>query len=146
VTPELLFTVANAAPLPIWAAWVLAPRSRLARALADSLWPWALLGAFYVAILAVSMTSGPRDGSFSSLAGVMAMFRSPWTVLAGWIHYIAFDLFVARWMMRDAPEAGYWLSPILLLTLMLGPAGLLVYLALRPWLRGRKRGSGAPAT
>ena len=69
--------------------------------------------------------------SFSSLAGVMAGFDGEWTTLAGWTHYLCFDLFVARWIVRDAPDAGYKLSPILVLTLMFGPVGLLVYSALR---------------
>jgi hypothetical protein len=33
--------------------------------------------------------------------------------------------------MNDAPDAGYWLTPILFLTLMFGPVGLLCYLAVR---------------
>jgi len=66
---------------------------------------------------------------------VMKLFASPWVALAGWVHYLCFDLFVARWMLHDAPDAGYRLSPILCLTLLFGPAGLLCYLALRSWLQ-----------
>jgi len=55
--------------------------------------------------------------------------------LAGWQHYLCFDAFVARWMVNDAPDAGYKLSPVLLLTLFFGPCGMLLYLALRPVLR-----------
>jgi hypothetical protein len=61
----------------------------------------------------------------------MGLFRSEWAALAGWVHYLCFDLFVARWIMNDAPDAGYWLTPILFLTLMFGPIGLLCYLAAR---------------
>ena len=61
----------------------------------------------------------------------MALFQSRWMTLAGWTHYLCFDLFVARWIMNDAPDAGYWLTPILFLTLMFGPIGLLCYLAVR---------------
>jgi hypothetical protein len=52
------------------------------------------------------------------------------------LHYLCFDLFVARWMMNDAPDAGYRLVPVLVLTLLFGPAGLLCYLAMRSSLQG----------
>ena len=135
--PETIFTILNLLPLPVWLLWIAAPRSRPARALAHSLWPFVGLGAIYAALLAYALAAGgPAEGSsFTSLAGVMALFASPWGVLAGWAHYLCLDLFVARWILRDAPEAGYRLSPILTLTLMAGPAGLLLYLALRRWLR-----------
>ncbi len=131
-----IFQVVNVLPLPIWALWILAPRSQPARAIAASTWPWAILAALYTALVAFALT---RDGAafpdLGSLDGVMALFASPWAALAGWVHYLCFDLFVARWMMHDAPDAGYRLAPVLLLTLLFGPAGLLCYLALRSWLQ-----------
>jgi hypothetical protein len=78
---------------------------------------------------------GLAPADFGSLDGVMKLFASPWAALAGWVHYLCFDLFVARWILNDAPDAGYRLAPILFLTLMFGPAGLLCYLALRSWLQ-----------
>ena len=73
-------------------------------------------------------------GSFSSLAGVISLFKSPRVVLAGWIHYLAFDLMVGLYIVTDAARLGIghgWLIPALGLTLMFGPAGLLLYLAMR---------------
>ena len=139
--PELAFSIVNALPMPIWLTWVLAPKTKLARIFADALWPWALLGAIYLALLVYAMTlPNSGGGDFSSLAGVMALFDGEWGTLAGWTHYLCFDLFVARWIIRDAPNAGYKLSPILVLTLMAGPAGLLVYSLLRRWLGGGAEG------
>lgn len=137
MNPETIFTIANLLPMPIWAVWVLAPRTALARRLAESVWPWAILAALYTVLLATALAGGGMggEGSFSSLAGVMALFDSPWGTLAGWVHYLCFDLFVARWIVHDAPEAGYKLSPILVLTMVAGPFGLLVYLGARRWLR-----------
>jgi hypothetical protein len=57
-------------------------------------------------------------------------------LLAGWVHYMAFDLFIGAWETRDARRAGVphlMVVPCLILTFMLGPIGLLVYLALRAW-------------
>jgi hypothetical protein len=72
-------------------------------------------------------------GGFSSLTGVVNLFRSPRVVLAGWIHYLAFDLMVGLYIVTDAARVGiihWWLVPALFLTLMFGPAGLLLYLVM----------------
>jgi hypothetical protein len=132
MTPAAIFSVVNVLPLPIWLVWMAAPSSRPARTLARSTWPWAVLAALYLACLVVALLERGFDPrAFGSLAGVMGAFDVEWIALAGWIHYLCFDLFVARWIMNDAPDAGYWLTPILFLTLMFGPVGLLCYLAAR---------------
>lgn len=131
-----LFTVVNVMPLPIWAVWIFAPRSTLARRLAASWWPWVTLACIYVATLAVALTSEP-SGSFTSLAGVMGLFDWRWGALAGWVHYLCFDLFVGRWIVNDAPDGGHRLAVPLVLTLMVGPAGWLTYMAGRAWFRGQ---------
>jgi len=73
-------------------------------------------------------------GNFKSLHGIINLFKSPRVVLAGWIHYLAFDLMVGIYVLNDAARFGisHWLLvPCLLLTLMFGPAGLLLYFLLR---------------
>jgi ABA4-like protein len=130
--PDQLFQIVNVAPMPIWLLWIAAPASRLSRNVARATWPWLILAAAYLGFLTVALVQGGLDPrQFGSLAGVMQLFDSRWGTLAGWTHYLCFDLFVARWIMNDAPDAGYWLSPILFLTLMFGPVGLLCYLAVR---------------
>lgn len=77
---------------------------------------------------------GTPEGGFNSLAEVRALFKSDEALLAGWIHYLAFDLFVGIWISKDAwdRKISRWLVfPCLLLTFMLGPAGLLVYFVIR---------------
>lgn len=137
-TPEALYLLINSLPLPLWLTWILAPRSALSRTLARALWPWAVLAAGYVVLIGASMSvfPAPPGASMATLPGVMAIFDSEWATLGAWMHYLCFDAFVARWMVNDAPEAGYRLAPVLLLTLFFGPAGLLLYLALRERLRG----------
>jgi len=140
MSPTEIFSIVNVLPLPIWALWILAPRSRPARVLAESLWPWQLLALLYLIFLCIALGGGGPEGAaapdFSSLAGVMALFDSEWGTLAGWVHYLCFDLFVARWIMNDAPDGGYRLAPALFLTLMAGPVGLLLYTAGRGFFRG----------
>ncbi len=75
----------------------------------------------------------PR-GHFRSLAGVLGLFRSPRAVLAGWLHYLAFDLMVGLYIVQDsqALALSHWLvAPCLVLALMFGPLGLLGYWLLR---------------
>ena len=131
--PAQLFQVVNLLPMPIWLLWMAAPSSRLSRTIARSIWPWVVLATAYLVFMTIALTrAGGFDASaYASLPAVMKLFDSPWVTLAGWTHYLCFDLFVARWIMNDAPDAGYWLTPILFLTLMFGPVGLLCYLAVR---------------
>ncbi len=132
MTPTDAFQVVNVLPLPIWLCWILAPRSGLSHTLARTTWRWAMLATIHLLVLVVAASQHGLDPrAFASLGGVMGAFRGEWLALAGWVHYLCFDLFVGRWIMNDAPDAGYWLSPILLLTLMVGPVGLLCYLAVR---------------
>ena len=72
--------------------------------------------------------------AFGSLDGVVGLFSDPKNVLIGWIHYLAFDLWVGSWEVGDAIKRGinrWFLLPCLLFTFMLGPVGLLLYLILR---------------
>lgn len=136
-TTELLYYAINLLPGPLWFAWIAAPRSRAARYLAEALWPWAILATLYVLLIGSAMFvfTGPPGADMASLPGVMKIFSNEVATLGGWMHYLCFDAFVGRWIVNDAPQAGYKLSPVLLLTLFFGPAGLLLYLALRSRLR-----------
>ena len=78
-------------------------------------------------------------GSFWSLKGIINLFKTPRIVLAGWVHYLAFDLMVGVFIVSNAAHyniAHWMLLPCLFLTLMFGPAGLLLYLLLRFVLTG----------
>ena len=137
MTAAGVFSIVNVLPLPIWAIWMLAPRSQLSRTLARSFWPWIVLASIYTAGIAVALaTNGFAGGDFGSLDGIMRLFQSPLAALVGWVHYLCFDLFVARWIMNDAPEGGYRLVPVLFFTLMFGPVGLLLYLGGRRFFQG----------
>ena len=55
-------------------------------------------------------------------------------LLAGWVHYLAFDLLVGAWIVRTARAEGipHWaVMPCLILTFLFGPAGLLAFAILR---------------
>jgi len=129
--PEQIFSIANTAALVTWVVLILFQRQRWAthRIVPAAV---ALFAAAYVAII------GPRwagsDGGFSSLSAVAQLFSNPWLLLAGWLHYLAFDLLVGRWAALDAARRGIspWLvAPVLALTFMFGPAGWGAYVLLR---------------
>ena len=91
-----------------------------------------LLSAGYVIILFFFST--PSDGGFSSFADVTKLFANPEALMAGWIHYLAFDLFVGAWICRTGRHDGikFWIVlPCLPVTFMLGPAGFLLYAGIR---------------
>ena len=71
---------------------------------------------------------------FGSLNGVMELFTDKTAVTAGWVHYLAFDLLTGIWIKKNAQKYNIHhliLIPCLLLTFMLGPIGLLLYLLVR---------------
>ena len=132
-----LFSVSGAVVLPCWLLLLAAPRWRVTQMLATFVAP-LLIASLYVALLVSHKT--PPGGGFSSLAQVSVLFSSPYALLAGWVHYLAFDLFTGAWEARDAAEVGIsrWLvAPCLLLTFFFGPAGLALYLLLKLALRRR---------
>ena len=132
MSPEQVFSIANATALVSWLLLVVAPRRPWVTELATSRVVPALFAVLYVGIV-VSIL-GRVEGGFSSLSGVAALFSNRWLLLAGWVHYLAFDLLIGTWEVRDAGERGipHWVVvPCLVLTFMLGPAGWLLYLTLR---------------
>jgi hypothetical protein len=134
MTPDRIFTVANAIATISWVLLALLPRQRwVTSTLTGTVVP-ALLATLYIAIVAA--TFGRSPGGFSTLPAVATLFSNPWLLLAGWIHYLAFDLLVGNWEVRDARERGIphaLVVPCLLLTFLLGPAGWLLYLGVRGW-------------
>ena len=85
-----LFSLSAAIALPCWLLLLVAPRWRVSQLLATFVAP-LLIAALYILLLASHKI--PPGSGFNSLSQVSALFRSPFALLAGWIHYIAFDLF-----------------------------------------------------
>lgn len=146
MSPEQLFSLCGALVLPGWLLLVLLPRWKwTARLVCPVLIP-LLLAAVYLWLVATTL--GRTPGGFGSLAEVSQLFQNQWVLLAGWIHYLAFDLFVGSWEVRDAQRNGVHhllVVPCLALTFLLGPVGLLLYFALRAGLRRRLAVGGEAA-
>lgn len=134
-TLERLFAVAGDIVLPVWLLLMFAPSWRWTQRLATFAVPLLIAGLYVVLLL---QSKPPEGAGFRTLAQVSRLFASPEALLAGWIHYLAFDLFTGAWEARDALRLGIsrWLvAPCLLLTFLFGPVGLALYLLLRLSLR-----------
>lgn len=128
---EQLFSLAGSAAMAGWLLLALVP-PRFG-------WPQGaatgialLIASLYAALIGVYWTRG--EGGFGSLADVARLFESRGLLLAGWVHYLAFDLLVGVWIRGEAARIGLphaWVVPCLLLTFLFGPVGWLVFMALR---------------
>jgi hypothetical protein len=132
MSAEQIFALCNPIALAGWILLIATPRRGWASTLvAGRLLP-LLLADIYLTLLATHWGEG--HGGFGALSGVAALFSNHWLLLAGWIHYLAFDLFVGSWEVRDAElnSISHWLViPCLVLTFLFGPVGLLSYFAVR---------------
>ena len=128
---EAIFSMAGAIAIIGWAALAALPRNPYAHLLAGIVIP-LLLSTGYLFLIVQNLEGA--EGGFGSLAEVAKLFQKPELLLAGWIHYLAFDLFIGAWITRDAQRSGLphlVIIPCLIMTLMLGPIGLLFYFAIR---------------
>ena len=140
MTWDTVFSIANTYVLIFWVGLVFLPR-----------WPALLAGCLYAGVGLLCLTYSvaiigllggafdPGGGSgpsldFGSIESVRAIFASDAGVTIGWVHYLAFDLFVGIWIARDADAKGFsriLQAPILFFTLMAGPLGLFLWLVIR---------------
>ncbi|MDZ4088169.1 MAG: ABA4-like family protein [Tabrizicola sp.] len=132
MTPDQLFQLANPAALLGWLALLVSPLApRIAQVIAAVTIP-LLLSLAYAGLVLAFWWDAP--GGFGSLPEVQALFTHPQIALAGWLHYLAFDLFLGAWQVRTARAEGipHWMViPCLVLTFLFGPAGFLAFAILR---------------
>ena len=130
MTADFVFSLANSAALVGWlllAAGVMLKRDFLITTLAGRVWPIGFAALYTILIL---FFFGSAPGGFDSLSNVQLLFTSHWAATAGWIHYLAFDLFIGSWISaqviaRSLPRLT--LIVILPLTFLFGPIGLLLF-------------------
>ena len=114
-----------------WLFLLIVPKRPLAVHVAGVFLP-LLLALLYLYFIATNISGA--EGGFGSLADVATLFQKKELLLAGWIHYLAFDLFIGAWEIRDSQRhqiPHLVMIPCLVMTFMLGPIGLLFYFAIR---------------
>ena len=132
---ETVFLIVNIVVLPGWALLLLAPAWKWTQRIAMVTLPM-LLALAYIALFIANFNG--LHLNFKSLAAAEYSFQTPGMALVGWVHFLAFDLFVGAWIARDARRLRILhlaVIPCLLLTFLMGPVGLFVYLVLRGGLR-----------
>jgi len=132
---NLAFQLVNALVLPQWILMMVAPRWAVTRWLMRQHVVPALLAVFYVFFLFLGTnTNNLAWDSFNSLAGIKALFSSDVALLAGWIHYLAFDLVAGTYVLRSGRRRRIphgLLVPCLLGCFLLGPVGFLLFWTIR---------------
>jgi hypothetical protein len=131
MTVDQLFSALNLIAMASWLPLIFLPRACWASTYVPMVVP-SLFAIVYIVLIAISMPGS--EGGFSSLTAVSTLFADRRALLAGWIHYLAFDLFIGGWQVRDAQTSGVphlLVVPALILTFLFGPAGLLFYLIVR---------------
>lgn len=128
---EQIFSMAGLINVLGWLLLAILPRQPIAQRIAGIVLP-LILSAVYLVLIVLHLQGA--EGGYGSLADVAALFKKPELLLAGWIHYLAFDLFIGGWEIRDSHRHGIphlVMIPCLLMTFILGPIGLLFYFAIR---------------
>ncbi len=138
---EQVFSAASFLAMAGWLLLVFLPGWRWTTAFVTSVLIPSILAVAYLTLFLMYWGSNP-DGfsAFNTLAGVKKALSIDGMLMAGWIHYLCFDLFIGSWEVRDARRFGVnhlLVIPCLALTLMMGPVGLLAYLVLRFAVRRR---------
>lgn len=142
--PDSLFALAGLVAIIGWAALVISlfiARIRPRVWIATRFLIPGLLALGYGLLLWQGSSAFGQGGGFGSIAEVRALFVNDSALAAGWLHYLAFDLFIGNWIARDGTERrvpALLILPCLPLTFLFGPLGLLLYFAIRPALSARE--------
>lgn len=139
---DVVFQYVNYSVMPFWALLIFLPQAQITRKAVHSGVAPILLGLTYTGFMINSMIvgGGPEGAGMGSLEALMIGFTDPQAVVTGWVHYLAFDLFVGAWMFRDSQRLGIpHLAVVIpaLLTFAAGPLGLLIYLTMRYFWKQR---------
>ncbi|MEM8683120.1 MAG: ABA4-like family protein [Pseudomonadota bacterium] len=131
--PNFVFEAAGAPLLLFWILIVLLPKWTWTERIYRTKLPMIYLAVMYSAIIVYGLATDPA--SFATLlnpdlAGVQTLLGTAVGATAGWIHFLCFDLLVGTIIWRRALDKGhsfFWVSPVMLLTLMLAPMGWLLF-------------------
>ena len=130
---ELFFSIGSMLAMFGWLGLMIAVFVKAVRPFAVLLGRYlipAVLAGAYIYLLFTG-DNAFKDGGFATLNQVAALFSHKNALAAGWLHYLAFDLFVGTWVLTQGTSRGVWgvaLIACLILTFLFGPVGYLVYM------------------
>jgi hypothetical protein len=135
---DTIFSVCSTLAMLGWLGLVLLPGQRVVVEVIARVAIPLLIGCIYIFLMATHYGTGPAGAGYGSLDAVASLFTVRGLLLAGWIHYLAFDLFVGSWEVSDSRANGIhhlFVVPCLFATFMFGPAGLALYFLVKFALR-----------
>ena len=138
---ETIFQLSNLLTMPFWLLMIFLPHWGWTKRIMGSLWTVVPAALLYAVLVLPNLVTLLGDLANPSLATIAPLLGTPEGATIGWIHFLAFDLFVGRWAYLDSRQHGFtawFVSPALFLTLMFGPLGLLLYLGVRALLMRRR--------
>lgn len=136
-----LFNASFVLVAPFWLLMIVLPGWRVTQRVIASPWIAAPSAALYLALVVPGLADVLAAVASPSLDAIAPMLGTPEGATIAWVHFLAFDLFVGRWVYLDARGRGITLwatSPLLFATLMVGPVGLLGYFVVRGFVSGAR--------
>lgn len=140
LAPDLVFSLGNAIVLAGWTILILLPRRF---PLLNAVPKYAIPTSFGLVYAGITLSRFfGSGGGYGSLDAVRTLFSTDELLVAGWLHYLAFDLFVGCWIAGQADRMGLSRliqAVILLLTFVVPPVGLVLFLATRAGAESMRR-------
>lgn len=130
---DSLFSITNSLALLGWILLIVGAEWRYLRTIVLNLIIPILLSLVYVYLI-ITHYGAMQEGGFGSIDELIILFSNRDLILLGWVHYLAFDLFIGTWEYYDAQKHGisrFLIIPCQILTFLAGPVGLVLYLILR---------------
>ncbi len=132
MTTDDFYWYASIAIFVPWALLIFVPRGRYTEPVAFGAAILLLLAAAWFTLS--YFTDQEAGGNLFSLEGFKNIFRNRAMLMTGWLNYLSFCLLVGTWQVHDAREQKIphlFVIPSLILTLLTGPMGMLVYMLVR---------------
>jgi hypothetical protein len=132
MAPAQIFSIVSTIAALQWVLLIIFPKWKVTQWLISYPVVPLLLSAIYC--MYITGFFGIEGGGFNSIQEVRRLFADDRLLLAGWVHYLAFDLLIGFFIIKSAQEKAisHWLIiPCLVLTFMFGPCGFLLYQAIQ---------------
>jgi len=139
---EKVFSLSSALVMPFWFLMILFPHWRWTNRVMQSLLILVPIALLYALLVLPRFAYIFIEVANPTLSGISALLGTPDGATIAWVHFLAFDLFVGRWVYLNSRKnsiSAWIMAPVLFFCLMLGPIGLLLYLSVR-LAYNRKRG------
>ncbi len=128
------FLLTNLLVLPFWGLMIFVPNWRWTRRIINSPLIVVPIALLYLVLILPNIIDLLQSLTNPSLSEIANLLGTPYGATVAWAHFLAFDLFVGRWIYLDSRAEQFHPLPIalaLLLTLLFGPCGFLSYLAIK---------------